>query len=218
VQEEMTHEALEQKRALLDSLEKSEMEARRIEQYLHGVSPGQHEATNTSNSSRAEDVESIDSADFPPTHSEAAAPPQRSKSVSHGRNASNPIGPSTPHKKSSSFSAGPSGGGFLAKGFGKLNYAIHGIVDVDPERTRRDNIGKTRETLAQLEAAEKAVEKDVEEAGKAVLKDLRRFQKEKVTDLKEVMRGYAKVQIEWAKKNLEGWEEAQAEVNKIQKK
>jgi len=97
-----------------------------------------------------------------------------------------------------------------------LNYAIHGIVDVDPERTRRDNIGKTRELIVQLEGAEKAVEKDVEEAGRAVLKDLRRFQAEKVKDMKHVMREYAKVQIEWAKRCQESWEDAEAEVAKIQ--
>jgi hypothetical protein len=30
---------------------------------------------------------------------------------------------------------------------------VHGIVDVDPERTRRDQIGKTRETLSQVRIA-----------------------------------------------------------------
>ena len=35
-------------------------------------------------------------------------------------------------------------------GFGKLNYAMKGIIDVDPETTRRNNIGKTRETIAQV--------------------------------------------------------------------
>jgi len=41
-------------------------------------------------------------------------------------------------------------GGF--KMFGKLNHAIHGIIDVDPETTRRNNIGKTRETISQVRA------------------------------------------------------------------
>jgi sorting nexin-1/2 len=70
----------------------------------------------------------------------------------------------------------------------------------------------------QLESAEKAVEKDVEEAGRAVLKDLRRFQAEKVKDLKHIMREYAKVQIEWAKRCKEAWEDAGMEVAKIQTK
>lgn len=212
IQEDMTRDLLLQKRQMLESLEKSEMEARRIEQYLHG--PQHSPATASASSSRDADVESIDSVDFPPTHSETSPPPpQRRKSTSHTP------APGTSHKKSQSYSpnpATPSATSIFAKGFGKLNYAIHGIVDVDPERTRRDNIGKTREMLVQLSGAEKAVEKDVEEAGRAVLKDLRRFQAEKVKDLKHVMREYARVQIEWARKCMEVWEEAGREVEKIQ--
>lgn len=35
-------------------------------------------------------------------------------------------------------------------GFGKLNYAMKGIIDVDPETTRRNNIGKTKEAINQV--------------------------------------------------------------------
>jgi hypothetical protein len=35
-------------------------------------------------------------------------------------------------------------------GFGKLNYAMKGIIDVDPETTRRNNIGKTKEAITQV--------------------------------------------------------------------
>ncbi|KAA8911462.1 hypothetical protein FN846DRAFT_774047 [Sphaerosporella brunnea] len=207
IQEDMTRDLLSQKRSLLESLEKSEMEARRIEQYLHG-------GGSSTSSERDPEIESIDSADFPPTHSETSPPPPQRRKSTTSRTAA----PTAAHKKSSSYSAAStsSPSNIFAKGFGKLNYAIHGIVDVDPERTRRDNIGKTRELLVQLEGAEKAVEKDVEEAGRAVLKDLRRFQAEKVKDMKNVLRTYAKVQIEWAKKCQEAWEDAEREVAKIQ--
>jgi sorting nexin-41/42 len=203
VQEEMTRDLLQQKRSLLQSLERSEMEARRIEQYLHGTSQSSgfgSSSTTTSGTadfeSRADhdDVESIDSGDFPPTHSDTTPPPQRSKSISQRPGPSTRGGgqDSQKHRKSQSYSAPPSsgvsgGGGFLAKGFGKLNYAIHGIVDVDPERTRRDNIGKTREQLQQLEAAIEVAEKDVKDASRGILKDLRRFQKGKEEDLKKMM-------------------------------
>jgi len=216
IQEDMTRDTLSQKRSLLESLEKSEREAKRIEQYLHGGSSHGSPRTSSerdSSSGRDPEIESLDSADdspeFPPTHENAR--PRRKSAT--GRSPTSAAG----HKKSSSYSAAPStSSNIFAKGFGKLNYAIHGIVDVDPERTRRDNIGKTRELIVQLEGAEKAVEKDVEEAGRAVLKDLRRFQAEKVKDMKHVMREYAKVQIEWAKRCQESWEDAEAEVAKIQ--
>jgi len=95
---------------------------------------------------------------------------------------------------------------------------VHGIVDVDPETTRRNNIGKTKERLSQLEQGLAAAEKDVKEASAAILKDLKRFQKEKEEDLKRMMVAYAKCHIEWAKKNLETWEEAKAQVENIQAK
>lgn len=229
-QEEMTRDLLSQKRVLLESLEKSEMEARRIEQYLHGTTSGsgitgRNAETRDSNTERpaahSDDVQSIDSADFPPTHSDdgnfaPASPPKRSKST---RQSGSSIPPG--HRKTASYTAPSSssassiGGNIFSRGIGKLNYAFHGVVDVDPERKRRDDIGKTKELLVQLEGAEKAAEKDVEEIGRAVLKDLRRFQAEKQGDLKQVMRTYAKVQIEWAKRCLEAWEEAERAVAEI---
>lgn len=209
VQEEMTRDLLQQKKTLLLGLERSEKEAKRIEQYLHGqsqtggTSPGSSRGSAGSvDGGFSDDVESIDS-DFPPTHSESS-PPQRSKSISRPNPPSSSNNPPPNHRKASSYSApsSSSGGimgasmgavsgavssGFLAKGFGKLNYAIHGIVDVDPERTRRDNIGKTKEALVHLEMAREVAEGDVKDASRGVLKDLRRFQRGKEQDLRAMM-------------------------------
>ena len=140
IQEEMTRDELTTKRQLLDSLEKSEAEAGRIEQYLASQSPpgGEPRRSTSSASARSartssdsatrpegEDTASIDS-DFPPTH---------------GESISTPTSPQSPNRKSQS-------GGFVAnKIFGRIAHAVHGVVDVDPERTRRDQIGKTKETL-----------------------------------------------------------------------
>ncbi|RKF65741.1 Sorting nexin-41 [Golovinomyces cichoracearum] len=211
VQQEMINEELAKKRALLDSLEKSEVEAKRIEKYLHGSGPSSSPRSSitsiTENPSRNEaqiekaETASIDS-DFPPTHSEVS-PPSAGQGVPSG-NKQIPY-----HRKSSS-------GNFITnKIFVRLSHAVHGVVDVDPERTRRDLIGKTRENINQLEQAQSAAESDVKDASFGILKDLRRFQAEKEDDLKQYMLSYAKSQIEWAKKNLETWEEAKAEINKI---
>ncbi|CCX34523.1 hypothetical protein FPQ18DRAFT_373020 [Pyronema domesticum] len=207
IQEDQTRGLLAEKRQLLDSLEKSEAEARRIEAALH-------------DDSRDPDIESLDSdtndssGPFPPNHAEPAQQQRRNSTTS--KPAVGGMGGQSGHRKSSSYAAPSSSGNIFARGFGKLGYAIHGVVDVDPERTRRDNIGKTKELLVQLEGAEKAVEKDVEEAGRAVLKDLRRFQREKVGDMRAIMREYAKGQIEWARRCEEAWQEAGREVGKIQ--
>ncbi|KAM4054735.1 PX domain-containing protein [Hirsutella rhossiliensis] len=187
IQQDLTTEELHKKRALLDQLERSEAEARRIEQYLSSsqqLSPPPKRSTSlkepTSQHRREagqEDTESIDS-DFPTTHGDFPSPP-----------------PSI---------------------FGPIRHAVQGVVDVDPERTRRDTIGKTKESIGQLEQARVASERDVREASASVLKDMRRFQKDKEDDLRRYMLAYAKSQIEWAKKSKQQWEEARAEVDKIE--
>ncbi|KAL9001469.1 MAG: hypothetical protein Q9169_000044 [Polycauliona sp. 2 TL-2023] len=222
IQQELTKDELYSKRNLLDSLERSETEAKRIEQYLSGSStPGSPPKRSTSSASARsgrsetaasvrqeignEDVESVDS-DFPPTHGNGpgspTSPPQESAEVDASS-------PSKTHRKSQS-------GGFVAqKIFGRISHAIHGVVDVDPERTRRDTIGKTKESLVQLEQALEASEKDVKDASAGVLKDLKRFQLEKEDDLKRYMMAYARCHVHWAKRNVETWREAKEEVNKI---
>ena len=145
VQEEMTKDELAKKRGLLETLERSESESKRIEQYLSSTgapsrSASSGSARNSSDINRArrdtslDETASIDS-DFPPTHADIPSSPPSGSSDD----------PTSPGVKRSQ------GGGFVTnKIFGRISHAVHGIVDVDPERTRRDQIGKTRESLVQV--------------------------------------------------------------------
>ena len=196
VQEEMTKDELEKKKTLLDSLERSELEAKRIDAYLNSnIPPGSTPKRSTSSASARssqdrppaarrdgsnEETASIDS-DFPPTHGEApTSPPSAIQGTPQGPG--EPTSP-TAHRKSQS-------GNFVTnKIFGSFRHAVHGFVDVDPERTRRDQMGKTKESLTQLEQALEVSEKDVRDASAGVLKDLKRFQKEKEDDIQRYMVG-----------------------------
>lgn len=177
VQEEMTRDELEKKKAQLEQLERSEAEAQRIEQHLEssGMSTANlpkrssSSASNRSSHERSrseDDGASVDS-DFP----------QGSDSYQTTASATSP---SNTAKKSS-------GNSVTGKILGRINYAIHGIVDVDPERTRRDQIGKTQESLTQLEQALHVSEKDVKDASAGVLRSLKAFQGEKEDDLRKYM-------------------------------
>lgn len=231
IQQDLTTEELNKKRALLDQLERSEAEARRIEQYLSSsqqLSPPPKRSTSlkepaSQHRREGEDTESIDS-DFP-THGDVRGPPPSASQGLPERSSS------VTHRKL------PSGNSITNKIFGPIRHAVQGVVDVDPERTRRDTIGKTRESIGQLEQAQVASEKDVKDASASVLKDLRRFQHDKEDDLRKYMvrwrspkypsqgdpdkeanssqLAYARSQIEWAKKSKQQWEEARAEVDKI---
>jgi len=145
IQEDMTKDELEKKRNLLESLERSEAESKRLEQHLSGVNqmpPRNRSASNSSQRSSAEsdgrqdeDRTSIDS-DFPPTHGETPSSAQGAPG--------NHSPPSTLHKKTAS-------GNFVTnKLFGSITHAFRGMADVDPEKTRRDQIGKTRDSMVQV--------------------------------------------------------------------
>ncbi|KAK5663932.1 hypothetical protein OQA88_144 [Cercophora sp. LCS_1] len=212
VQQEMTTDELYKKRLLLEDLERSEAETRRLDQYLSGSQQIQPPRRSTSlrepstqhrRDGSGEDTASIDS-DFPPTHGDFSSAPSAKIGTPERVPASSPT-----HKKAAS------GNSITNKIFGPIRHAVQGVVDHDPERTRRDTISKTRESIEQLEQAEVAAAKDVKDASASVLRDLKRFQREKEDDLRRYMLAYAKSQIEWAKKNKETWEEAKAEVNKI---
>lgn len=181
VQQEMVIDDLAKKRAQLESLERSEAEAQRIEQYLSNGGRSDHIRRSLSSGRETpgrkdtpqEDTASIDS-DFPPTHD--GTPPSAQQGVPPAEDRS-----AAAHRKSSS-------GNFITNRiFGRISHAVHGLADVDPEKSRRDNIGKTREAIGHLEQAQVAVAKDVKDASAGVLKDLRRFQSEKEDDLRRYM-------------------------------
>ena len=151
VQEDMTRDELARKKTLLDSLERSELEAKRIEQYLNrtspqtgGARPQRSLSASSAVSSESGNVaEASETSEFPPSHGESVGSPSPSETLRHKK--SDPSPSSSPaHRKSSS-------GTFVVnKIFGRINHAIHGFADVDPERTRRDQIGKTKESLIQV--------------------------------------------------------------------
>ena len=189
VQEEMTRDELGKKRATLEQLRSSEAEARRIEQYMasSGVSVGATAPGRPSTGARPapprdDDHASVDS-DFPP-HSGQPVP------TAHQGHPSDPPDPDSypiPTSPPARTSRHPLSTGVANKLLGRLTHAIQGVTDQDPERARRDALGKTRESLSQLELALAVSRKDVRDASRGVLRDLRRFQGQKEEDLRSYM-------------------------------
>lgn len=159
IQEEMTKDELVKKKTLLDSLERSELEAKRIQAYLDSSDGSSTTIKRSASSSSArsagdapapmqgegnnEETASVDS-DFPPTHEDTSSSSPSAPQGTPQRGAEQGSTSSTTHRKSQS-------GNFVTnKIFGRISHAVHGFVDVDPERTRRDQIGKTKESLLQV--------------------------------------------------------------------
>jgi sorting nexin-41/42 len=135
VQYEMIQESLESKRENLEEMEKSEREARRLEDAL-----GRGRPTASASASALEGNRSI-SQDGDGGDDDDAA---------EGRTHSPPLMTSSlpPHP-----GPNPRRRSRTVPGMGLINalsYTLHGIMDVDPETARRNNITKTRESIAQV--------------------------------------------------------------------
>ncbi len=127
VQFEMTQEGLEAKREQLDDLEKSEREAKRLEEAL-GRGPANVASTSRVTGEEDEVTGVTDSGDQPET------PQQSQSSYLPPHPGPNPVRRRAP------------GMGFLSA----LSYTLHGMMDVDPATARRNGISKGRETISQV--------------------------------------------------------------------
>ncbi|KAH7881801.1 hypothetical protein F5I97DRAFT_1818311 [Phlebopus sp. FC_14] len=179
VQYEMTQDALEGKREQLEEYEKSEREAKRLEEAL-----ARGHVNGTSQQERGDDGENSEEP------GSAYLPPHP--------------GPN-PYKRRAP------GMGFL----NALSYTLHGMMDVDPETARRNGISKTRETISQLEDALHSSAQDLKYSSSTIQADLDRFQRQKVADLREMSISMARSHRDWCKKNLEAWQAAKKEIEKI---
>ncbi|PPQ66665.1 hypothetical protein CVT26_009419 [Gymnopilus dilepis] len=186
VQYEMTQDALENKREQLEDLEKSEREARRLEEALN---KGRLNGITSPPSNPTSDGEETSPEPVTPSSSLPAHP-----------------GPNPARRRTR-----VPGTGLL----NALSYTLHGMMDVDPETARRNGITKTRENISQLEDALHLAAQDLKYSSSTIQADLDRFQRQKVADLREMAISMARSHRDWCKKNLEAWEEAKREIEKI---
>lgn len=131
MQYELTQDTLEAKREQLDELEKSEREARRLEEALSQGRVSSLSASRMQSESGPGSVEgTVDARD-----EDEPDTPQPDPSVYL-----------PPHPGPHPVRRRVPGMGLLSA----LSYTLHGMMDVDPETARRNNITKTRETISQV--------------------------------------------------------------------
>ncbi|KAF8922780.1 Sorting nexin, cytoplasm-to-vacuole targeting pathway/endosomal sorting, partial [Dissophora ornata] len=244
IQSESTADQLESKRNSLDNLERMETEAKRIEDALNrersNTSGSTSSATPSRNDSTQQDTHSGDShsvseeATFtnepeplsptePTENAEIPNPYARNTSMSSNGDAepTNPYA-QLPTAQTNPYAQAHNPSSTATKRrstrlsvFSTLSHTLHGIIDVDPEATRRNNIGKTRDAIAQLEEQLEGTNTDLDNISRAVQGDLDRFQRQKIKDLRDILLEYAKAHQKWCQKNLGSWQEAQAVVKEI---
>lgn len=193
VQEEMTRDELEKKKSSLEQLERSEIEAKRIEQYMtsSGIHSSQYAPKRSVSSGSNRNRPGSSDGDNASVDSDFASNAAQSPSAQQGEPQQDQSYSSPPTSPpNGNHRRGPSG--VANKLFGRLTHAIQGVTDQDPERARRDQLGKTKESLVQLGQALEVAQKDVQDASSGVLQDLRRFQGQKEDDLRMYMVSFQK--------------------------
>jgi len=191
----MTRDTLEAKKATLEELERSEMEARRLDQALsRALSPHSRPTESSADSTAGHTAGSSEGGN------NALSPPETGNMLS-----------SSQLRKSTSSGGGSSRFGFLSA----LGHTFNGMVDNDPEATRRNNIGKTRDSINQLEGSIQAITQDLRYANQMIQADLDRFQRQKVGDFREMGLNFSRFHIDWCRQNLELWQEAKKAIDEI---
>ncbi|KAG8851515.1 Sorting nexin, cytoplasm-to-vacuole targeting pathway/endosomal sorting [Tulasnella sp. 330] len=196
VQYEMTQDTLGVKKAQLEEFEKSEAEAKRLEEAL------------SSSRRLPRTSESEDGSGTSPTSEDGPGTSSFASGTRGGASRSRPLRSASaeaPRTRRTSY-------GFLTA----LSYSLQGMMDVDPETSRRNNISKTRDSIGQLEDALHASAQDLKYASSTIQADLDRFQRMKVADTREMTIAMAQIHRDWCKQNMDVWLEAKKEIDKIE--
>jgi hypothetical protein len=133
----MTQDALESRRESLNELEKSEQEAKRLEQAL------ERGRAHTLAASAPASISTSPTSPFPPDDIGIITDQGEEE---HEQDDSPGSVFLPPHPGPSPVRRRAPGMGLLSA----LSYTIHGMMDTDPESARRSGISKTRETISQV--------------------------------------------------------------------
>lgn len=184
----------------------------------------QHEMTADAIEHKKASLEQLEKAELEARRLEGAlaaagVPGRRNGSEANdGALPSDPNGSTASVRRSTSSSTGGGSGGY---GFlSALSHSLTGMIDVHPEETRRNNISKTRDQIAQvclplsrpscsghgtddpdlkLEDALVLSAQDVKYASQMIQADLDRFQRQKVADIRSMTIALATAHRDWCK-------------------
>ncbi|CDS12195.1 hypothetical protein LRAMOSA04390 [Lichtheimia ramosa] len=100
--------------------------------------------------------------------------------------------------------------------FNAVSYTLQGMIDVDPEATRRNQINKLKESVAQLEQDQVRVRQELKEISQTIEQELETFQRQRANDLRTMMIAFAKMHLQFCEENVTTWQKAREQVDEIQ--
>ncbi|KAI7885607.1 hypothetical protein K492DRAFT_233961 [Lichtheimia hyalospora FSU 10163] len=100
--------------------------------------------------------------------------------------------------------------------FNAVSYTLQGMIDVDPETTRRNQINKLKESVAQLEQDKVRVRQELKDISQTIEQELESFQRQRANDLRTMMIAFAKMHLQFCEENVMTWQKAREQVDEIQ--
>ncbi|ORX58902.1 PX-domain-containing protein [Hesseltinella vesiculosa] len=86
-----------------------------------------------------------------------------------------------------------------------MSYTLHGMMDIDPGLTRRNQIGKLKEEIEQLERAKIETQHNLKQIDANIQSELARFEKQRAKELKAMLVAFAKYHMQFCETNMEHW-------------
>jgi sorting nexin-4 len=178
-QVELIENSLNSKKENLDSLLRMENEARRLEEAMTRERTIGSNAINVDemNNPEGEEQEEIDN-------------PYRVATPPMTNGTSGPVA----RTNNNNWGGGP------MKVISAVGHTLQNIIDVNPEATRRNQIGMSKDAMGVLQDALEITRTDLTAISSELQSDLDRFQTEKIQDMRNMLIAYAKIHIRYCQK------------------
>ncbi|CEG81290.1 hypothetical protein RMATCC62417_15511 [Rhizopus microsporus] len=97
--------------------------------------------------------------------------------------------------------------------FSAFTFKFQGMIDADPEQTRRNQIQKLEEIIKQLEEAKQKVSQDLVEMSEMLKQDLERLKTQQDSELRSILISFAKIHLTYCEQNMISWRNIRNEVD-----
>jgi sorting nexin-4 len=186
VQVEMIENSLNNKKNNLDSLLRMENEARRLEEAMTRERTIGSNAINVDEVNNSTDDATTLNDDVEENPYRVHVPPSTATTPT----SSNKV----PRPGNNNWSNGP------MKMINAVGHTLQNIIDVNPEATRRNQIGMSKDAMGVLQEALEITNTDLKTISSELQSDLDRFQVEKIQDMRDMLIAYAKIHIRYCQK------------------
>jgi sorting nexin-4 len=93
---------------------------------------------------------------------------------------------------------------------------LNSLIDNDPEQTRRNTISKTKDTIQLLEEQREETRVKLLDLNSEIQRDLDRFQKQKVSDVKNMLVAFCLAQKEYHSRAIAAWRGTKDSISRIE--